>query len=146
MITWTGRWAASKSDRIYHQLQARNKNDAIEEAKKWAGKSYKGPIWIAKAYKYEPHIDAEYVIDDLKHQLSYEFSSACKGILREGSIIIDDNNIAADEKYLDSVTNDLVADLGGRLNRTLRNWEKYHKLCYCRFIIKDGEYIVIDKE
>ena len=66
MLTWSGRWAVSINNEEFIQLKARNKKDALKEIKEMYSESDVDCVWIGRAYRYDPHIFANEIINDLK--------------------------------------------------------------------------------
>lgn len=137
MLVWSGRWAYSLDNKKFFQLSARNKKAALREIKDCFNNPDVNCIWIGKTYKYEPHIYAEDIIKVLQNQCFREFHTETGEELKVGKIIYDDEKVCPDEKYLSDYSDEMRGGLEGRLNGAVKNWEKYYKLAYSKFVVKD---------
>lgn len=145
MLTWSGRWAASLDNKEFTQLKARNKKDALKEIKEMYSESGVDYVWIGKAYRYDPHIHANEIINDLKGQWFCEFTKTSGGAVKSGKIIYDDEKVSPEKLFLGGMNEALRSDLEGRLNKELRNWIKFHKLAFNMFVVKESERINLNK-
>ncbi len=145
MLTWSGRWAVSINNEEFIQLKARNKKDALKEIKEMYSESDVDCVWIGRAYRYDPHIFANEIINDLKGQWFCEFTKTSGGAVKSGKIIYDDEKVSPEKNFLGGMNEALRSDLEGRLNKELRNWIKFHNLAFNLFVVKEAECIDLSK-